>query len=126
MSTPFTVQSTLNLPGTPGLPIDAIVFSMQAQYDSKVELEYNLPASTGTKVVDFGTMPAAGAKAFVLYYETITGAPPLAVLVNGSLLGWELAPGGFILYANPTPATGITAMTLAYTGAGRARLWLLG
>lgn len=126
MATPFTLQATLNLPGTPGLPIDPIAFQMAAQYESKAEFEYNLPAGTGTKTVDFGTMPVGGAKSYLVYYEPKVGAPPVAVTINGGNQPQELTPGGFIAFASPTPAAGITAMTLAYTGAGKVHVWLLG
>lgn len=126
MGTPFSLQATLSLPGTPGLPVDAIVFSMAAQYDSKAEFEYNLPSGSGTKVVDFGTMPALGAKAIVVHYEPLAAGPVIALTINGGTQPLELTPGGMFVFASPTPAVGITAMTLAFTAAGRLRVWLLG
>lgn len=126
MGTPFSLATTLSLPGTPGLPIEPLAFAMSAQYDSKAEFEYNLPASSGTKVIDFGTMPSAGAKAFLAFYEPKTSGPALAVTINGGNQPLELTPGGFLAYCSPVPTVGITAITLAYTGAGRVRVWLLG
>ena len=126
MATPFTLETMLSLPGTPGLPIDPIAFQAALQYNSKAEYEYNLPAGSGTQVVNFGTMPAAGAKAVLLYYEPLQAAPVVAVTINGGNQPLELSNGGFLSFCSPVPAAGITAMTLAYTGAGRVRVWLLG
>ena len=82
MSTPFSLSATLNLPGTPGLPVDPIAFGMSAQYSSKSEFEYNLPSGSGTKVIDFGTLPSAGAKAILAYYEPATAGPSIALTIN--------------------------------------------
>lgn len=126
MSTPFTAQATLNLPGTPGLAADPISFLMSSQYDSKAEFEYNLPAGSGTKVVDFGTMPAAGAKLVLVHYEPANAAPPVNVTINAGDQALELSSGGTLSFFSPVPTAGITSMSLAYTGAGRVRVWLLG
>lgn len=126
MSTPFTLQATLGLPGTPGLAIESLAFQMAAQYDSKSEFEYNLPSSSGSKIVDFGTMPSVGAKAILAYYEPVTGGAVIALTINAGNQPLELSPGGIFAYSSPTPAVGITAMTITYTAAGRVRVWLLG
>ena len=126
MATPFTAQAILNLPGTPGLAADPISFLLSSQYDSKAEFEYKLPAGSGSKTVDFGTMPSAGAKLVLAYYEPANAAPPIAITLNGGNQPLELTSGGTFLFCSPTPAAGITSMSLAYTGAGRVRVWLLG
>ena len=131
MSTPFTFLGTLNLPGTPGLPADPIPFGLAANYDSKSSFEYNLPSSSGTKVVDFGTMPTAGVKALLVTYDGVPpggGGPPpvVAILVNGGSTVHELSSGGFLCLGSPVPVAGITAMSIAYTGAGKVKVWLLG
>jgi hypothetical protein len=126
MATPFSIEGTLNLPGTPGLPADPLPFGLSSSYESKAEFEYNLPAGAGSKVVDFGTMPVAGAKAVLVVYEPKNGAPVVAVTLNGSNQPIELSPGGFFVLGSPAPAAGITSMSITYTGAGRVRGWLLG
>lgn len=126
MSTPFSVDGKLNLPGTPGLPADALPFALSNQYDSKAEYEYNLPGSSGTKSVDFGTMPTEGAKLVLVVYEPSTSAPPIELTVNGGDEPIELTAGGFFALGSPSPQGGVTSLSIAHTGAGRVRVWLLG
>jgi hypothetical protein len=129
MATPFNAQGVLNLPGVPGLPAEPLPFGIASQYDSRANFDYLLPSSSGTKNVDFGTMPTpAGAKLVLLTYESVgnTPAPPIAVLLNGGNQAIEVTAGGFLCLGSPTPAAGITAMSISYTGAGKVRVWLLG
>lgn len=128
MSTPFTFNGALALPGTPGLPFDQIPVLLQAAYDSKAEFEYAFPSSSGTQSVNFGLMPSAGAKLVLVVYDQLglTPSPVIGVALNGSSPVHEISPGGFLLLASPTPVAGITAMTISYTGVGKVRIWLLG
>ena len=126
MSTPFTLDGALNLPGTPGLAAEPLPFSLSSQYDSKAEFEFNLPASAGSQSVNFGTMPSEGTKAIVLIYDTKTAAPPVQIVINGSATPVELSTGGFLVLGSPDPVAGITSLSITYTGAGRIRVWLLG
>lgn len=126
MPTAFTTEAKLNLPGTPGLPVDAILFAMQGQYGSKIEFEFDLPITAGTQAVNFGTLPSTGVKAALIYYEPASGAPPVAIVINGGNQPIELSTGGFFLYASPSPSVGITSMSVTHTAAGKIRGWLLG
>jgi hypothetical protein len=125
MSTPFELSGLLNLPGTPGLPPDHIPFGVSNQYGSKSDFEFEL-TGTGTKTVNFGTMPAAGVKGLLVVYEQSTSSPIILLTVNGGSSPIELSSGGFLALGSPTPATGVTSLSIAYTGAGRVRIWLLG
>lgn len=125
MSTPFKLTARLDLPGTPGLPQDPISFILSAQYDSKMSGEYVLPASTGTQAINFGTLPAAGVKGLLLYYEPSNDSPPIAVTINGGNQPIEISTGGFLLVSSPVPVDGVISMSIAYTGAGKVRVWLL-
>lgn len=126
MPTPFKSRASLELPGTPGLPTQLLEFLLDSQYSSKSEFEYELPAGPGSQVVNFGSMPAAGAKAVLVVYEPKTAAPPVLVTVNAGNQPIELSTGGFLLIGSPAPVAGVLSMSLAYTGAGRVRVWLLG
>ena len=126
MSTPFTLGGSLDLPGAPGLPAQPLPFGLTNQYDSKAEFEFNLPSGSGTQVVNFGSMPAAGAKAVLVQYESKAGAPVVLLTVNGGDEAIELSNGGFLAFGSPTPNDGVTSLSIAYTGAGRVRVWLLG
>lgn len=125
--TPFSAQGALSLPGAPGLPVDSLPFGMFSMYDSKANFEYLLPDTTGTQVVDFGTVPAAGVKFMLLTYESAADSPPVVlVTVNAGSHPIELSHGGFLCIGSPSPAAGITSMSLDYTGEGKVRVWLLG
>ncbi len=126
MPTPFTATAGLSLPGTPGLPHDPIAFLTQMHYAHKAEFEYNFPSSTGTQAINFGTTPAVGAKAFLLYYEPASGSNPIDIMLNGAQSGIEITAGGMFMFVSPNPAEGVQSISLAYTGAGRVRVWLLG
>ena len=127
MGTAFSVSAQLNLPGAPGLALDAIVHAVSSTYDSKAVEEYSFPASSSTQVVPFGTLPAAGAKLVLVAYEAATASvTPVTVAFNSQTPAIALQAGSFLVYANPSPAAGITALTLGYTGIGRVRVWLLG
>ncbi len=125
MPTPLTIDGALNLPGAPGLPVDALPFGLSASYNSKAEYEFNL-VGAGSQTVNFGTIPVVGAKALLVVYEVKASAPPVLVTLNGGVTPIEIAQGGFFVLGSPVPVAGLTSMTIAYTGAGRIRVWLLG
>lgn len=125
MTTAFSVAGTLNVPGALGLPADALPFGLSGSYDSKAEYELNF-AAAATQVVNFGTLPAAGAKALLVVYEQKTGAPPITLTLNGSATPLELATGGFLMLGSPAPVAGVTALSVVATAACRVRVWLLG
>jgi hypothetical protein len=41
-------------------------------------------------------------------------------------IAFEVTTGGFFVFGSPSPVAGITSLSIAYTGAGRVRVWLLG
>lgn len=127
MSTPFSVQGVLSLPVGPGATADSIPFGLASQFDSRASFEYMLPASPGNRSVDFGTMPAAGAKLLLVTYEAVddTPPPPVSLLVNGGA-PIELSAGGFLCAGSPSPSSGITALDISYTDVGKVKVWLLG
>jgi len=127
MSTPFQAQGTLTLPEAPGLVATTIPFGVIGQFDSRVCADYAFPASSGTQTVDFGTLPdPEGAKCVFVTYEAGSGETDISVTINGANQPLPLSPGGFLLFASPSPTAGITSMALAYTGMGQVRVWLLG
>lgn len=125
MPTPFSLVANLNLPGTPGLPDQAIPASLSSQYSKKAEFEYDFTGS-GTQTINLGNIVAPGAKLLLLVHEIVTGAAPVIVKHNASSTGIEISPGGFLIWSNPAPATGLTALTFDYTAVGRVKVWILG
>lgn len=125
MPTSFTTEAKLNLPATPGSPLEPILFALSQQYNSKQEFELDLSATPGTQAVSFGTLSSAGVKTMLLYYEPLASAPPVALVVNGGNQPIELSTGGFLLYSSPTPVAGVTALSVTHTAAAKIRGWLL-
>jgi hypothetical protein len=127
MSTPFTLSGTLQLPPDLGVPNTNIPFSTSSGFDSRSEAEYNF-VGAGTKVVDFGTITSPGAKAILIEVDPNATATPVLVQFNGGGAPGqvEIAPGGFIAYANPVPLTGITSVSIVYSTNVRVRIRLLG
>lgn len=135
MAAPFTIQGTLALPGAPGLPAEPLPFGVVSQYDSKSEFEYVFPDTpSGSKSVDFGTTAAEGAKLLLVVYNyagdvsasVASSADPILLTLNGSADPVEVSSGGFLALASPSPSVGITSVSIAYTSAGKVRVWLLG
>lgn len=114
------------MPEGANLPTEPLPFSIANQYDSRVEYELALPSATGTKELDFGTLPSTGCKALIIIYDAQTGAAPVHIAFNDSLTPVELSAGGFIVLASPNPSTGITGMSVAHTTSGKLRIWILG
>lgn len=125
MPTPFTLAATLGLPGTPGLASSALPFLFSGDYENKADFEYKWTGS-GSQAVNLGSLPAAGAKGMLIYYEPSSSSAPVALSFNSSATPIELSAGGFIAMASPVPVAGITALTITRTTSGRLRIWLLG
>ncbi len=122
---PSIISASLELPPDTSQPnaILSHAFSGTFLHGGPVKLEL-IGASTHS--VGFGTIPAAGAKAVWLEYENLapTNAVVLVTFNAGDPI--PISPGGFLLYSNPTPAAGITAMTIAHTTTCTVRVALLG
>ncbi len=135
MAAPFTVQGTLALPGVPGLPAEPLPFGVIGEYNSKSEFEYVFPSSpSGTQAVNFGTMPAAGAKLVLITYNypgdvteaVALASTPVEITLNASLTPIELSSGGVFMHVSPDPSAGITSASITYSSEGKVRVWLLG
>lgn len=127
MSAPFTAQGTLVLSGAPGLPAEPLPFGLASQYTSKANFEYLFAAAAGTQVIDFGTMPAEGAKLVLVVYEDVDNeSETIDVTINGADKAIELSAGGFIFVGSPVPSVGITSISIAHSSAGKVRVWVLG
>jgi hypothetical protein len=126
MPIPFSLSATLNLPGGPALPNDPISATVSQNFDNQTEYRLSLSGS-GTKVLDLGSVGAPGAKGLMILVEASSTAAPVEVRLNGSATGGvEVSPGGLMVVGNPSPVSGITAVSLVYTTAVTVRIWLLG
>ncbi len=127
MPTPFTLSGSLALPPDTGQPIGQIPFSGSASFESKADLEFNITGA-GTQVVPFGSVGAPGAKGILVEVDASSNGAPVQLRFNaGDADGQlEVAPGGFLAFFSPVPATGITALSIVSTTANRVRVRVLG
>lgn len=125
MSTPFTASATLSLPPDDGQPIAPVTKAQSLTFDSKDEKVYNLTGS-GSQTVDMGSIASPGCKAVLISVDSGASVQPVLAKFNGATQGIEISAGGFLLYANPTPAAGVTALILTYASACKVKVWALG
>lgn len=125
MSTPFSISGAFSYPADASLPADQIALAASGSFDHEASAVLKL-TGTGTKTVDMGTIPAAGAKAFLVKLDAGSGVSPILVTLNGGTEPLEIAAGGFILVSNPAPVAGVTDMSIAYTTPCTVRVWALG
>ena len=124
MTTPFAFAGSFQLPPDSGSPADPIAFNMSSQFDSLNEQVLNLTGS-GTKVIPFGTVPAAGLKGLLLKVDANPTGTPVTVAINGGT-PFEVSPGGFVALGSPAPVAGVTAISVTHTSANKVRVWALG
>jgi len=122
---PVAFAGALQLAADQSLPQEPIPFNASGQYNSLAEFVLNV--QSGTTAVPFGSIASPGAKGvFIRYDAQPSPAAAVQVTVNGGNQPVELTPGGFFAYWSPSPATGITAMSIAATANCQLRVWLLG
>lgn len=126
MATPFSFEGNLTSPEGDDLVGEPIPFLASGQYDSQAEYVLDLPNAVATLSIDFGTIPAAGAKMVAIKYDARTGAAPVQFTFNGGADLLEVSTGGFVVYFSPTPVAGITGLSLSHTTSGKIRIWILG
>lgn len=101
-------------PATP--PTSAIV---GITYTAAVTYPSLTFTGTQTHAIDLATMPAAGLRALFVSFDAVdaSNVPVITpVTVNFTPGGsQELTPGGVLVFASPTPAAGITAISIAST-----------
>lgn len=129
MGTPFTFSGTLSYPPDQGVPAVPLPFGANGQFDSGAAGMPLTLTGSGTKDVDLGTIPGAGLKALLIEVDLASPTPgstpaPIFVRLNGAGAAGqtEISPGGFMALGSPTPAAGITAITIAY--ASDVRVWI--
>lgn len=123
---PYTLSAAVTLPPDDGQPIATRDLIASGSFTHKVESELVLPAS-GTRVIDFGTIPSTGAKLVMVEYPLTTVADaPINLLLNGGIVGIPLSPGGGAILSSPTPTgAGITALSIVHTTTGTVKVTLL-
>lgn len=125
MSTPYSINGSLNYPADATLPADQVPIAASGSFGHEASAVLNLTGA-GTKVVDMGTIPAAGAKAVLVKVDAGASVTPITVAINGGSQPVQVSAGGFILISNPSPTAGITALTITHTSSCVVRVWALG
>lgn len=127
MSAPFTLNGTLSFPPDPGGPNAPIAIAFTNQFNQLFAETLQLSGS-GSRTLDLSSLNGgAGATAVVVKVDPQpAGTPPIFIKPNAETTGMEVQPGGFFAYGNPTPAAGITGLTIVWTGAATVRVWALG
>jgi hypothetical protein len=125
MSAPFAFAGSFQLPGDQGLPPDQIAINMSSTFDSENKQVLNLSGS-GTKTIPFGTVGLAGLKGLLIKVDANPNGQPVLITVNAGTAPIEVSPGGFIAVGSPSPAAGITSLSVTWTSAAIVRIWALG
>lgn len=124
--TPFSIAAQLLLPSDPSLPPSPIPFAGQSNFSNLADVVLSLTGS-GTKTVPLGSIPTAGVIGLLIKVDPIaTGPAPIYLTINGGNQPLEISPGGGLLYFNPNPTAGITAMSVAFTVNCTVRIWAVG
>lgn len=122
MPTAFSLSGSFNFPADDGEPVAKRPFSQSGNFTAKSEQDLVLTGA-GTQAVGFGTITGVSA---ALIEVASTSAAPINIRINGGTDDIEIAPGGFLAYSNPVPATPITSMEVVYTSDARVLVRLLG
>lgn len=129
MDTPFTLSGVLNYPPDDGEAAVDRPFSLAGTFKHEANFTLELTGS-GTKVIDFGSLVATGAKALLIEVDPAAPsavAAPINVRWNGGDEDLEISQGGGIAYWSPSPtAAGITALSVIHTQAARVKIRVLG
>lgn len=126
MSIPFTIEAKLLLPPDVGLPPNLIAVSLASSFDSEADFVFKL-VGTGAQSIDLGSIDTPGLKGLFIKVDAGASVQPIVVTVNGSSTGGvEISAGGWLAFASPNPATGITQLDIAFASDVTVRVWALG
>jgi hypothetical protein len=120
---PYVLELSLKLPPDETGEPAPVTLNFAGKADSVVRYRLELTGS-GTKTLDFGTIPVAGAQ--LVLVKVFQGTDPVLVYVNGSATPEEIAVGGGKFILSPTPVNGVTSMVLEHTADSSVSVWVLG
>jgi hypothetical protein len=120
---PFQLQGTLSYPPAQGSSPEPLPFGLSGSFTALTDTRLVM-SGAGTTNVPFGTV--VNAKLLLLEYEAAEGAVAVQLHINGSTEDLELTPGGMLLFASPTPVSGLTSLSVERTGDAVIRVRLLG
>ena len=125
--TPLIFSGSLSFPPDPGGSNLPVAINFANQFNQLQAFTESLSGS-GSKVFDLSALNGGdGATALLVKVDSQpSGTPPIFLKPNSESTGMEIQPGGFLVYGNPSPASGITELTVVYTGIATVRIWALG
>lgn len=122
---PFIITGNLNFPPSTGLPNIDIPFSGQSTFTQKGNDRLVLTGS-GTHSVDLGSISTLGLKGWAALHEDDGAAAPINIRINSGTDDREISRGGFELYFNPSPASGLLSLDIVHTTDVCVRVWYFG
>lgn len=123
---PFSISLTLNLPADEGQDPTPVQYNYSGTVGSVVRYKLDLTDAPSTQVLDFGTIPLAGAKVVMVMLDAGQAVAPILVKVNAESVGEEVSAGGCKFFCSPQPTAGITGLSIDYTASCTVRVWILG
>lgn len=124
-SNPLVIQGTASFPPDEGKAPVAISFGANLNYKSILEARLDM-VGAGSTSVPFGTVASPGAKAAIIEYDQTENAQAVQLRFNAGSDNFELTPGGILIWVNPNPAAGITALTIVRLADAVVRVRLFG
>ena len=122
---PYTIEVTVQLPPDTGQNLAPVQYQYSGTFNSLAEYKLELTGA-GTKSIDFGTMPPAGAKLIFAKVEPGVGVAPVGFRINGGTAVEEVAAGGGKFLSSPVPVSGVTSLSVEYTADASVRILVLG
>jgi len=122
---PFNVDLTINLPPDAGQDLAPVQYQFSGTANSVVRYALDLVGS-GTKTLDFGTIPAAGPKLIFVKVEPGAGVAPILARINGGTVAEEVSAGGAKMLVSPSPVAGASSMTIEHTTNASVSVLVLG
>jgi hypothetical protein len=110
----FTFTGTLLVPPDEESPPAQVSFGMSGSFQSENTGRLALTGA-GTATVSFGTAGSPGVLGFLIEVLADPAAAPVLLKFNGSSVGIEVSPGGFMAFGSPVPVAGVLALTITYT-----------
>lgn len=111
MAQALTVAGAASLPFEDGTNVAPIQLAATLPYTARADFSRAYSAAVASDPVNFGTLAVPGAKGIVV--KALTGS--CTIQFNGGTDAWPLAPGGYLIWINPsTPFP--TAALITTTG----------
>lgn len=124
----FSISGKLEFPVEEGADLRSVPFLLTGSFDQFEGTGRKLQGA-GSWEIDLSSVAPDGVKALVVRVAapSLLGAPvpPVTVSVNGQGAGIEVSVDGFLVLASPTPAAGVSSLTITHTDDVFVYVWAL-